>query len=66
MTKYLTLVLALFLSVSMVTHAMMDFICYYGFFIALKIGNFKVTLESKNALSFFLKISLSIFWFYLN
>ena len=54
MTKYLTLVLFFFFfSVSMVAHGMMDFICYYGFFIALKIGNFKVTLESKGALSFF-------------
>ena len=28
-------------SISMVTHAMVDFLCYSGFFNALKIGNFQ-------------------------
>ena len=44
----------------MVAHAMMDFICYYGFSIALKIGNFKVTLQSKSALSFSKNFSINI------
>ena len=35
----------------MVTRAMMDSICYYGFFNALKIGTFKVSKGAKNHFS---------------
>ena len=43
----------------MVTNAMMDFICYYGFFNARKIGNFKV---SKGAKIIFLERGSCMVW----